>query len=89
MAYAKTMSRRPVLVARPGFGDFSSSVKDFFGNLFSSYNASQQAQGAANQAAADTQRAVVAQGGGITATDLLLLGGVGVAAVMILKKKRS
>ena len=97
MSYAKT--KGPVLIARPGYGrpmgalgDFSS----FLNSLLTGYNASQQAQGAATQAQADAAAAAAragaaaapAQGSFFTPTHLIVIGGVGIAAVLLLKRKK-
>ena len=80
MAYVQ---KRPVnLVARSSYGGLS-GITDFLSNLFSGYNAAEQAQGASNQAilAAQAQQAS-------TTSTIMLLGGVGLVAVLLLRRKK-
>lgn len=86
MAYARTNQ----LIARPGysgFGDFWDTIGDVAGNVLKVYNAGQQASGAA-QANKDLAAALAAQHGGISTGTILLVGGVGLAAVLLLTRRK-
>jgi hypothetical protein len=88
--------QRETMISRRGYSGTGMSgmgggVLDFItslpGKVIDVFGAQQQAQGAAAQAQLDMQRALQAQQGGISTTDLLLIGGVGVAAFLLLRKK--
>lgn len=87
MAYTKSR-----LVARSGYSGglgkaaLGGSVSDFFSGLFGGISSSAQQQQAASAAAAQY---AASQGGGISFIDVALVGGVGVAAWMLLRKKKA
>lgn len=88
MAYVKKPRR---IVARPTWGGgmgFWDELKDAAAGLAAGFSSTSQAQGAMTQSQLDTQRAMAAQGG-ISGTSVVLLGGAGLAAFLILRKKRA
>ena len=66
------------------------TLKDIGGKVVDFYGAGQQAQGA-NAVLQQQNQALQAQqsGGGISTTTLLILGAVGIGAVLLLKKKKA
>lgn len=80
------------LISRAGYsgvGDIWDSISGAVGSVVKFYGAEQQAQGAAAAAAAqnrDLTNALAAKQG-IDTTTMLLIGGVGLAAFLMLRKK--
>lgn len=80
------------LVARRGyFGDASSADVPWWqklaGGLIGGYQGNQQQQAQQSAAQSDVAKAIAAQSG-FTPTTMLVLGGLGVGAYLLLKKKR-
>ena len=85
--------RTNTLISRPGysgFGDIWDSISGAAGSIVKAYGQSQQAAGAA-AASAQTNRdlaaALAAQRSGPDMTTIMLLGGAGLVAFMLLRKK--
>lgn len=77
------------LISRPGYsgvGGFMDTITGAAGSVLNFWNAQQQAAGAAAQSQRDLQAAMAAQGGIGTGT-IVLLGGVGVVAYLLLRKR--
>jgi hypothetical protein len=74
----------PVLVARHGYGGMG-DISSFFSSLFSGYNATEQAQGAQQQALLQAQANAA---GSLDPTTLLLVGLGGFILYKVLKKKK-
>jgi hypothetical protein len=89
---------RDTLVSRAGYSgvggtlsDIGGAIKDIGGGALSFYGSQQQAVGAAQQAAAtnrDLAAALAAKSGPGMGT-LLLVGGAGLVAFMLLRKKKA
>lgn len=83
---------RNTLVSRQGYsgmGDIWDSITGAAGSVLKFYGSQQQAQGAA-AAAAQTNKdlaAALAAKSGMDTTTLLLIGGLGLGAVLLLRKK--
>jgi len=78
------------LISRPGYsgvGDVWDTITGAAGSVVKFWGAEQQAAGAAAQSQRDLQAAMAAQQGIGTGT-ILLLGGVGLAAFLLLRKKK-
>ena len=79
------------LVVRPGYSGVSGVLDDIesgVGKVLQVYSTEQQAQGASAQAQRDILSAMAAQQGSGTTT-ILILGAVGVAAYLLLRKKKT
>jgi hypothetical protein len=90
MAYTKN-----TLISRAGysgFGDWWDSFTDAVGSGLKFYGQQQQQAGAAaaqQQQNKDLTAALLARQGGIGTETLLLVGGVGLAALLLLRKRGS
>ncbi len=83
------------LVSRAGYsgvggttGDIGGFLKDVGSGALSFYGSQQQAVGAAAQSNRDLQTALLAQGGGIGMGTVAVVGGLGVVAYLLLRKKK-
>lgn len=85
---------RSNLISRQGYsglGDVWDDITGAAGAVVTGFGKEQQAVGAQAQAAQQNQilaNALAAQSGGISTTTLVLLGGVGFAAYMLMRKKK-
>jgi len=79
------------LISRSGYsgvGDIWDTITGAAGSALKIYGSQQQAAGAAAATSADLNAALAAQQGIGTGT-ILLLGGVGIAAFLLLRKKKA
>lgn len=78
------------LISRAGYsgvGDVWDTISGAAGSVVKVFSAEQQAAGAAAQSQRDLQAAMLGQQG-MGAGTILLLGGVGLVAFMLLRKKK-
>ena len=78
--------KHPTLIARSAMGGWTDAIKSIAGSTYGVFAASEQAKGAISaQNAAALQRGAT---GGIQPMTIILLGGVGLAAYLLLRKKK-